>query len=351
MSETTTASARHVGSSAQSRLPADSLTYLHSLTADDLMPVCFSESLDTFAGTDQKVGHYKVFIGPVNYQGEESVFVNASSKGVIDGVPCGTTISAYLSMSGKLLEQKHEEFVTLDSHPIHRQTVITCKDNHYSIESSVQHSEEIKHSSVTYSCEDMASVIPEGSNLLLQRLIAVKGLPTEGLELHALNADMSICSVFYRSLGSKVVRVGDKELEVIGIERSLNCSTAHPITWHSYFTRDGHLVERTQVGCTINMRLTELTLTTDDEDDKCRSKQTQQYVVKSLEWESDLQLNSKFLDRKDELTADHYCYMRKHPELNDIVADFLQFLLFRRPTDNVVAVAKDYFSAFLPNKR
>ena len=48
---------------------------------------------------------------------------------------------------------------------------------------------------------------------------------------------------------------------------------------------------------------------------------------------------------QDELRADHAVYMRRHPELKAILADFLQFLLLRKPAD-VVAFAAEYFASF-----
>ncbi|XP_014662124.1 PREDICTED: ciliogenesis-associated TTC17-interacting protein-like [Priapulus caudatus] len=66
---------------------------------------------------------------------------------------------------------------------------------------------------------------------------------------------------------------------------------------------------------------------------------------KPLEWESDLQMKSNFLDKKEQLKADHGVYMRRHPELKAILADFLQFLLLRKPRD-VFAFAADYYASF-----
>lgn len=108
-----------------------------------------------------------------------------------------------------------------------------------------------------------------------------------------------------------------------------------------------------------------------------------------LVWEEDMQLYSKFLDRKvnkpntfcfifpialpciieciqtvvvcsphamcslsctlfslqEELKADHMSYVRHHPELRAVLADFLQFLLLRKPQD-VFSFAREYFAPF-----
>ena len=43
--------------------------------------------------------------------------------------------------------------------------------------------------------------------------------------------------------------------------------------------------------------------------------------------------------------ADHTSYVRQHPELRHLLADFLQLLLIRKP-DDVVLFAKEYFLPF-----
>jgi len=45
------------------------------------------------------------------------------------------------------------------------------------------------------------------------------------------------------------------------------------------------------------------------------------------------------------LKAGHATWLREHPELQTLVADFLQFVLFRKP-DNVVDVSANYFASF-----
>ncbi|KAK1879085.1 Ciliogenesis-associated TTC17-interacting protein [Dissostichus eleginoides] len=58
-----------------------------------------------------------------------------------------------------------------------------------------------------------------------------------------------------------------------------------------------------------------------------------------------MQMCSKFLDRKEELKADHASYLRQHPEIRALISDFLQFLLLRKP-DDIFQFARDYFIPF-----
>ncbi|KAL7991838.1 hypothetical protein Chor_016094, partial [Crotalus horridus] len=47
----------------------------------------------------------------------------------------------------------------------------------------------------------------------------------------------------------------------------------------------------------------------------------------------------------EELQASHATYVRRHPELNTLLADFLQLLLLRKP-DDVVTFAAEFFAPF-----
>ena len=49
-----------------------------------------------------------------------------------------------------------------------------------------------------------------------------------------------------------------------------------------------------------------------------------EFPKKDLVMEEDLELFSKYDDRKVELKASHASYIREHPELKTLMADFLQ---------------------------
>ena len=64
-----------------------------------------------------------------------------------------------------------------------------------------------------------------------------------------------------------------------------------------------------------------------------------------LDWEQDLQLVSAFLDRKLELRALFERYLREHPDLRRLLADFLQAVLVWKP-DDVSEFAENFFTSY-----
>lgn len=68
-------------------------------------------------------------------------------------------------------------------------------------------------------------------------------------------------------------------------------------------------------------------------------------MIKLVTWVGFLRCFAGFFLSQEELKGDHATYMKSHPELKALLADFLQFLLLRKPED-VVAFAADYFASF-----
>ncbi|KAF0308125.1 Ciliogenesis-associated TTC17-interacting protein [Amphibalanus amphitrite] len=64
-----------------------------------------------------------------------------------------------------------------------------------------------------------------------------------------------------------------------------------------------------------------------------------------LDWELDLQLVSVFTDRKLELRALFERYLREHPDVRRLLADFLQAVLVWKPED-VTEFAENFFTSY-----
>lgn len=106
-----------------------------------------------------------------------------------------------------------------------------------------------------------------------------------------------------------------------------------------------HLAKRIQVGspgCCIITKMPILRM-----DDEIEPQPV--FEKKPLVWEEDLELYSKFLERKEELRLSHTRYLGLHPEAQAVVSDFLLFLLLRQPQD-VVTFAAEYFGPFAANR-
>lgn len=66
---------------------------------------------------------------------------------------------------------------------------------------------------------------------------------------------------------------------------------------------------------------------------------------KELVIDTDMQLKSKYLDRKDDYKNEYDQYLHDHPELRAMVADYMQSILCFKP-DNVLEFTTKYFAPY-----
>lgn len=319
---------------------ATATDFLECTGESDFRHILFDDKLVTVSDTGKELGEFSVTISLAKRQDQDCFLVHANSHGFIDGVPCGTSIVAYVSKTLETIEQQHHEYVKLENHALDKKTFVVMQGNEYVVTRVVTQGEQAQRTVTVFSKENMKGFISEGSNLLLLRLLVKKGVPDD-FQLISFDADANLCATTYKPLAERSQGIGDIFILVSGIERVIHSPNDLPTTWQSYFDQFGRLTSRVQVGSPVTMRVTTVPepLITEEEPPKPTFSKT------PLDWEDDVQMFSKFLDRKDELKDDHALYARHHPELKALLSDFLQFLLLRKP-DDVLNFAAEYFASF-----
>ncbi|XP_074659702.1 ciliogenesis-associated TTC17-interacting protein-like [Tubulanus polymorphus] len=336
------------GSAVQMTIPENppkpndhAIEFLQDLVDEDFKYLAFGDSLVTTSDTGKEVGEFGVSIELTTHSsGVDCFLIHANSHGVVDNVPCGTSITAYVSRRLETLEQQHHEYVKLENLPLDRKTFIVKQNDGYVVNKVITQGEDEMRMARTFKHEHMDGFISEGSNLLLQRLF-IRKFCADQLQFVSFDSDTNLCSAIYKPLEERSQFVGNTELHVFGIERTINSVSDLPTSWQTYFIKDGHMSNRVQVGSPVTMKLSSVPPPVDEDEEPPKPT----FDKQALNWEEDVQLYSKFLDRKEDLKGDHAAYMRHHPELRALLADFLQFLLLRKP-DDVATFAADYFAPF-----
>ncbi|KAI1898347.1 hypothetical protein AGOR_G00071390 [Albula goreensis] len=307
----------------------EALAFLASIEWKELQDCLFADTLVTVSDTGRELGEFSITVQKANYDSQPCFHVHASSHGSIDDIPCGTSITAYISKNLETLEQNHHEYVKLQDYRLDRKSQMVRRGEQLLVNKVVTEREDVKRQILTFPLTSLEGFVSEASNLVILRILAQRKKIPENMVFLSLDNEMHISVSTYQGLGLKKQMVGQESLEVLGIERTVEAIEDVPTKWHCHFLSDGHLVSRVQVGSPVTMRLVQLPaqMGEDDKADKVV------FEKKPLVWEEDMQLCSKFLDRKEELKADHASYVRQHPELKALLADFLQFLLLRKPDD------------------
>ncbi|XP_058258807.1 ciliogenesis-associated TTC17-interacting protein [Hemibagrus wyckioides] len=323
----------------------EALEFLSSIASKDVDQCLFVDSMVTVSDTGRELGEFCVSVQKASYNDEPCYLVHANSHGAIDNIPCGTSITAYLSRSLDTLEENHNEYMKLQEHALDKKLHIVRQSTHLVVNTVITEKDEVKKQAFTFPLHSLQGFVSEASNLLILRILAKRKKVPENLTFLSLDTNTQIGVSTYRELEVKKQLIGEEVVEVFGIERTVSSAEKIPATWHCYFLPDGHLANRVQVGSSVTMSLLHLP-PIDSEDERGRKSVIEK---KPLVWEEDIELYSKFIDRKEELKADHSSYVRQHPELKALLADFLQMLLLRKPQD-VFSFARDFFIPFDPQR-
>ncbi|XP_030608288.1 ciliogenesis-associated TTC17-interacting protein isoform X2 [Archocentrus centrarchus] len=310
------------------------VSFLSSIEPAELQKCVFADSLVTVSEGGRDLGEFNAAV-EFAHRGQPCMMLHAQSQGAIDDCPCGTTVTVYLTTDLEVLEEDHHEYVKLKGHSVDKRCHMVQREGQMVIRKVTTVGEEVTEESISYPMSVLRGLVTEGSSLLLMRLMALRKKVPENMTFVSLDQGLHIIHTSFRELDQKQLEVGAELLEVFGVERIIHSVEGSPSTWQCYYLDDGHLASRVQVGSPVTMRLLELP-----------SKTEKDFKKIPLVWEEDMQMRSKFLDRKEELKADHSSYLRKHPEIRALVSDFLQLLLLRKP-DDVFLFTRQYFTSFV----
>ncbi|KAM6200720.1 ciliogenesis-associated TTC17-interacting protein [Sarcoramphus papa] len=326
---------------------------------EELERCLFAETLEVVAAggqpRDQAGGQWWVaaWWAPYEREGEpvrSCLLVQAGSRGRHDSVAGSSTLKAYVTPQLETLEQEEQECPELRAHPVERRTHMVSHQHGMTVTKTLREGEEKPQCwSFSYSRAELRGLLLEGASLLLLRVLACRRAVPPGLVFPAIDTEGHLCTSSYRALGIQRQAVGSAEAEVFVIERAMHTGTGVSTVWHSSFLPSGRLARLVQVGCPMLVLLQDESVLgeTAEWGTPCPAfllpggvEPRPPFPKQPLDWEEDIQLCSWFLDRKEDLQASHAAYVRQHPELRALLADFLQALLLQQPCDPVSFAAK-----------
>ncbi|KAM6131699.1 ciliogenesis-associated TTC17-interacting protein [Phoenicopterus ruber ruber] len=325
--------------------------FLSLIGPEELERCLFAETLEVVAAggwlRNQAVGQWWVAAqwAPYRRAGElvqNCLLVQASSRSRQDGVPSSSTLKAYVTPQLETLEQEEQERLELGAYPVERRTHMVSHEHGMTVTTTLQEGKEVLQcQSFSYSRAKLWGLLPEGASLLLLRVLGHQWAVPPGLVFPTIDTEGHLCTSSYHALGIQRQAVGSAEAEVFVIERAVHAGAGISTIWHSSFLASGRLARRMQVGCPMLVLLQDESVLSETGG----VEPSPPFPKQPLDWEEDIQLCSWFLDRKEELEASHAAYVRQHPELQALLADFLRALLLQQPCDPV-SFAAQFFAPF-----
>ncbi|XP_061654587.1 ciliogenesis-associated TTC17-interacting protein isoform X2 [Phyllopteryx taeniolatus] len=272
---------------AETRASEEALAFLAGVEPEELPKCAFADSLTTASEGGRDLGSFRVSVEFARRAGRPCLLLHARSRGAVDDSPCGTTLTVYLTADLEVLEEERHEYVELDGRVLDKRCHMVRRDGQMSVDQVSGVGKEVTRDSVWHPAAALRGLVTEGSNFLLMRLMALRKKVPEHMTFLSFDNKLRISRTTFRELEQKRMEMNGQTVDLFGVERILHSVDESPTTWHCYFLPDGHLASRSQVGSPVTMRLLQLP-----------SQNEEAYEKIPLVWEEDIQMRSKFLDRK-----------------------------------------------------
>ncbi|CAH8530812.1 unnamed protein product [Schistosoma intercalatum] len=267
--------------------------FLQNLEAEKLETVVFDDVLVCYSNNNKGVGSYECRVTNKDLD-MKRLLVKTSIRTMLGEIHSTTTLEAHITSSLETISQTKLETIVTNGSVVERKSTIELVENVYEIGCTESVNGEIKFSTKKNLAQsNVLGLIAEGSDLIFQRIL-VKSAFSVPFEVIGLDTNYNLATVSYINLGERNVFVGNSEISVRGIQRTVHSQKALPSSWQTYFMQDGHMILRIQVGSPITIKANAI-----PELFKKETYLPKPVVTKvSLNWEDDLELYSRFLDRK-----------------------------------------------------
>ncbi|XP_066201521.1 ciliogenesis-associated TTC17-interacting protein isoform X2 [Saccopteryx leptura] len=330
---------------------AEAIDFLSSLRQEELQMLFFSETLAMVSSTGEPQGELTIEVQKGKHEDDMGAMsscplVHAFSRGFMDKMLCGNSLLGYLSWNLEIMEQHSQEFIKFHILPMERKTSLLKQEDQLAMTRSVKEGEEVSTEVTFFPWHSTAGFISEAANLLLLRVMAWRKMVPSNARFLALDMDGKLCYSTYQALGFQVMQVDHQESEVFIVEQTIHSDECVPMACQFYLLPDGHLAKRVQVGSPGCCVITKMPILR--EEDEIEPPPVLQ--KEPLAWEDDMELYSRFLERKEQLRLSHASYLQQHPDAEALVSDFMLFLLLRQPAD-VVTFAAEFFGSFAARRR
>ncbi|XP_061747099.1 ciliogenesis-associated TTC17-interacting protein isoform X3 [Nerophis ophidion] len=271
----------------ETRASDEAIAFMSGIEPAELPKCVFTDSLVTVSEGGRELGRFRVSMEFARRARRPCMLLHAQSEGAVDDSPCGTTVTAYLTADLEVLEEDYHEYVKLEGHVVDKRCRMVQRGGKTKIDKVTTVGTEVTKESFSFSTSALRGLVTEGSNFLLMRLIALRRKVPEHLAFICFDQKLRIVRTTFRELEEKQMQIGEETVEIFGVERVIHSVDDTAVTWQCCFLPDGHLASRVQVGCPVMMKLLQL------------PSQTEEVFGKMpLVWEEDIQMRSKFLDRK-----------------------------------------------------
>lgn len=320
------------------------LEFLHSIDFKSLGKTIFTDQLVIADRNDVEIGEMTVSVEETIRKEEVCYLVRSLKYSVLDGVPMGQSVTAYISRGLKTIDLTEHEYSEVDGKGIEKRTTIQYDGDQYIVNKTTCKGDNASNNTErVYTAASMTGYISDGATIILERLMCLKEDIPESAVFLSLDTSLSLVTMTYEKLLDEMYEINGHQVQTIGIQRETK-SIFRPVCVETRFLTDGHIAQYLFANTQSRAKLLTMPILTENEEIELTKPE-----IENLPWQQDMQLSSYFIERKEGLMQDHQAYLRHKPELQAMLKDFLQFVLLRKP-DDICKFAASYFGSLSTKK-
>ncbi|CAL8314296.1 unnamed protein product [Gadus morhua 'NCC'] len=152
----------------------EAIQFITSIEPSELQKCLFSDSLVTVSEGGRDLGEFSLTVDFASRGPQPCLLLRAVSRGTIDGTPCGTRVTAYISAAMETLEEDLREYVQLPDHKMERRCHMVQRDDRMMVDRITTAGEEVTRQSDSYCLSAVRGLLSEGSSMLLMRVMALR---------------------------------------------------------------------------------------------------------------------------------------------------------------------------------
>ncbi|KAF5292643.1 hypothetical protein FQR65_LT11195 [Abscondita terminalis] len=291
--------------------------------------------------SQQELDRFVVCLKPRYERNNCKFLVHLSSQFVVDGKQAGSRITTWVDRNFHTLEEKRLEYISEGKGFIEKKLYVGIQPRRYYIKhtSNVDKVFDKKY----YSMEKTRDFISEGANFVLMRYLSVTRYIGK-FELSCMYINGSMCRNIYECLGPESGIINEQKLDLCRIHRTIieECCIIHRCT--TILTLQGQIVKQEWEHCEYILQLNPLAYVHNEK------PIGNEHLLLHQIWEKDMQMLSKYLDSKTTFAMDIKSYLVDHPEIKNMMADYVQKTLFMKPED-VIGFTIKHFKQYCPDRK
>ncbi|KZC05744.1 Uncharacterized protein C2orf62 like protein [Dufourea novaeangliae] len=196
-----------------------------------------------------------------------------------------------------------------------------------------------KTTNLSYSSNDR--LISDGVDILLVRYLAQ--INYEGtLRFETINIDGELTTVIYECTSAERMEIDGHFLNVYTIECKLHMPKGSVDTARIHLTSKGRILRYNWLDSPYIAKINPLA------DPNIASNTLRLEAPLRDNWSKDIEMLSKYLDKKFSKIAEYTEYLADHPQVKQLISDYTQTLLVVKP-ENVIDFTIQHFKAFAKN--